>query len=155
MHNLACIPKGLRTVTYNPREERYLGLHLDSWEKQPLNKLAEVRNRLCINLGRSARYFLFINQEIRSLQRILGTPQQSHPRTLIQNFISSNPDYPVIRVKLNPFEAYIAPTENLIHDGSSEGQEFQDVQITLRSYFQVPAVEVSLLSKVKHFFSTT
>ncbi|NND31852.1 MAG: hypothetical protein HKN76_04620 [Saprospiraceae bacterium] len=155
MHNLACISKGLRTVTFNPRENRYLGLHLDSWEKQPLDKLSAVRNRLCINLGRSPRYFLFVNQEIHSLRRMLDMPREGRARTLIQNFLTAFPDYPVLRIKLNPYEAYIAPTENLIHDGSSEDQLYQDVQITLRSFFQVPGVQDTILSKVKHFFSAT
>jgi hypothetical protein len=153
MHNLACIPKDLRTVTFNPKEDRYLGLHLDSWEKQPLDQLSQVRNRLCINLGQSARYFLFINQEIKSIQKILGAHQENRARTLIQDFLTKYPDYPVIRIKLNPFEAYLAPTENLIHDGSSEGQTYQDVQITLRSYFQAPAKERVLLKRLRHFFS--
>lgn len=155
MHNLACIPKGLRTVTFNPKEDRYLGLHLDSWEKQPLDQLSQVRNRLCINLGQSARYFLFINQEIKSIQKILGAQQENRARTLIQDFLTKYPEYPVIRIKLNPFEAYLAPTENLIHDGSSEGQAYQDVQITLRSYFQTPVQERVLMKRLRHFFSTS
>lgn len=153
MHNLACIPKKLRTVTFNPKEDRYLGLHLDSWEKQPMDQLDQVRNRLCINLGHSPRYFLFVNQEIKSIQKILGVPQESRARTLIQDFLTKYPEYPVVRIKLKPFEAYLAPTENLIHDGSSEGQIHQDVQITLRSYFQTPAKQPVLINRIRHFFS--
>ncbi|MCB9268418.1 MAG: hypothetical protein H6561_02480 [Lewinellaceae bacterium] len=149
-HRIACIPRNLETVTYNPREKRYLGLHLDSWEKQPLQELATTRNRLCINLGQSPRYFLFVNQEIHRLQQICDLPQESRPRTLIQAFLERFPDYPVIRVCLQPFEAYIAPTENIIHDGSSMGQLYQDVQITIRSYFNVkPAQRPSFLQRIK------
>lgn len=149
-HRIACIPKGLETVTYNPKEKRYLGLHLDSWEKQPLDELPTTRNRLCINLGQSPRYFLFINQEIHQLQQLCNLPRESRPRTLIQAFLERFPDYPVVRIKLQPFEAYIAPTENIIHDGSSVGQQYQDVQITLRSYFNVkPAQRISLFQRVK------
>ncbi len=152
-HRLACIPKGLRTVTFNPRENRYLGLHLDSWEKMTLDELSGVRNRLCINLGRDARYFLYMNLEIKQLQSILKLPNQTNARSLIQTFLTQFPDYPVIRVKLKPFEAYIAPTENLIHDGSSEDQDFQDVQITLRSYFKVHPINQGLLRKIKGLFA--
>jgi hypothetical protein len=153
-HRLACIPKGLRTVTFNPKENRYLGLHLDSWEKKSLDELKSVRNRLCINLGRSPRYFLYMNLQIKQLQSILKLPNQSNARALIQTFLERFPDYPVIRVKLNPFEAYIAPTENLIHDGSSEDQQYQDVQITLRSYFGVPPVKRSFFKSLKGIFAT-
>jgi len=149
MHNLACIPKGLRTVTHNPKEDRYIGLHLDSWEQKTLGELSSARNRLCINMGQSARYFLFVNQEIQSIQQMLDMPTQGSPRALIRHFLNAYPDYPVIRIKLEPFEAYIAPTENLIHDGSSENQAYQDVQMTLRSYFSVIPPRMSLLQRVK------
>lgn len=153
-HRLACISKGLRTVTFNPKENRYLGLHLDSWEKKTLDELSGVRNRLCINLGRSPRYFLYMNLEIKQLQSILNLPTQSNARALIQTFLERSPVYPVIRVKLNPFEAYIAPTENLIHDGSSEDQHYQDVQLTVRSYFGVQIVKRSFLRSLKSLFAT-
>ncbi|MBK8505710.1 MAG: hypothetical protein IPL46_28045 [Saprospiraceae bacterium] len=153
-HRLACISKGLRTVTFTPPENRYLGLHLDSWEKKSLDELKSVRNRLCINLGRSPRYFLYMNLEIKQLQSILDLTNQSNARVLIQTFLERFPEYPVIRVKLNPFEAYIAPTENLIHDGSSEDQHYQDVQLTLRSYFAVQTVKRGLFQSIKGIFAT-
>ena len=153
VHRLACIDKGLTTVTYHPHEKRYLGLHLDSWEKQPLSELHQVRNRFCINLGRDIRYFLFVNLQIGKLQELTNQPRESRPRKLIQDFLAQYPDYPVIRIPLQPFEAYIAPTENIIHDGSSLHQRYQDVQITFRSFFGVRPVSKTKPSLWKRLFS--
>ena len=47
-------------INYLP-DKLYVGLHLDSWEKAPLKRRHLSSNRLCINLGRETRYFLFIN----------------------------------------------------------------------------------------------
>ena len=38
---------------------------------------------------------------------------------------------PVVRCRLAPYEAYIAPTENLVHDGSTMGQRDLDQQFTV------------------------
>ncbi len=154
-HRIACIPRNLRTVTFNPRENRYLGLHLDSWEKKSLDELAEVRNRMCINLGLSPRYFLFINLEIKQLQLLLDKPYETRARSLIHEFLTNYADYPVIRIRLDPFEAYIAPTENLIHDGSSEDQKHQDVQITMRSFFNVRPVTSGFFQRIRRLFTAS
>lgn len=34
-------------------------------------------------------------------------------------FMSTFPEDPIVRLRLRPGEAYIAPTENILHDGSS------------------------------------
>ncbi len=46
------------------------------------------------------------------------------------------PDYPVIKVRVAPGEAYIAPTENMIHDGSTVGKQYPDIHLTLFGYFR-------------------
>jgi hypothetical protein len=47
------------------------------------------------------------------------------------------PTYPVLRLRVKPGEAYIAPTDNLIHDGSSVGKQFPDITIHNLGYFGV------------------
>jgi len=37
-----------------------------------------------------------------------------------------------VRLAVAPGEAYIAPTENMIHDGSTLGMRHEDLQVTLR-----------------------
>jgi hypothetical protein len=39
------------------------------------------------------------------------------PYDLVLKFFKSFPKYPVVRLTINPSETYIAPTQNVIHDG--------------------------------------
>ena len=159
-------PPGLNTVTFNPVDQCYIGLHLDSWDQLPLLQRHRATNRICINLGHEARFLLFINlsvMDILSVLQLEGAIRSQQPRwwtnlrwafrkyhlpssldavrisppSLIQKFMEGYPDYPVVKVKIAPGEAYIAPTENMIHDGCSLGQTQADVQLTVRGYFGI------------------
>ena len=50
-------------------------------------------------------------------------------------FLTKYPNYPVFRIKIEPGEAYIAPTENIIHDGAKLNYE-TDFTWTFLGYFQ-------------------
>jgi len=157
--------KNLTTVTFDPESNQYIGLHLDNWDQLPLQKRYLATNRICINLGRSDRYFLFINLTLIDMlnaiccdgkaeanrwnqfftwlrHKTLPTSHPSFPKAspvkLHQVFMQRFPDYPVVRVRIAPGEGYIAPTENIIHDGSSLGSATPDVQTTLRGHFKLP-----------------
>ncbi|WP_145832119.1 hypothetical protein [Bradyrhizobium huanghuaihaiense] len=54
-----------------------------------------------------------------------------------QTFMERYANVPVIRCRLSPGEAYIAPTENLIHDASSEGEKTADVNFTIRGEIEL------------------
>jgi hypothetical protein len=45
------------------------------------------------------------------------------------------PTYPVVRLRIGPGEGYIAPTENVIHDGSTIGMTKWDLYLTMLDYF--------------------
>ena len=47
----------------------------------------------------------------------------------MENFLKKNPDYPVVRIELKPYQYYIAPTDNFIHDGSTLGNKDFDITI--------------------------
>ena len=52
-------------------------------------------------------------------------PHRKPPRrfSLIgREFMERFPDVPVVRCRIGPGDAYIAPTENLVHDGSHSGK---------------------------------
>lgn len=51
---------------------------------------------------------------------------------LIHAFLRKYPEYPVMRLAVMPGEAYIAPTENMIHDGTTECMTVADLQVTVR-----------------------
>ena len=55
---------------------------------------------------------------------------------IYKQFALSFPEYPVLRIKINPYEAYIAPTEFIIHDGSNINTKYPDINLVVRGYFQ-------------------
>jgi hypothetical protein len=133
-------PANLRTVTFNDRIGRYNGLHVDSWDQLDVNSLHVATNRACVNIGQSDRYFLFLPLSLMDIAAVLAQemgPGWQMPRrhTMIgRKFMERFPEIPVVRCRLAPGEAYIAPTENLVHDASSAGQSAVDEQFTIRGH---------------------
>ncbi|MFF5538549.1 radical SAM protein [Streptomyces cinerochromogenes] len=136
------LPGGLTatkdTVTGRPGIH-YVGMHVDSWVDTPLSMREYSQNRICINAGHSPRYFLFINVTLARMNAILnGTELSSmsyYGSDLGHEFMAAFPHYPVVRLEVQPGEAYIAPTENIIHDGSTLGMTHQDLAIHLIGSF--------------------
>lgn len=129
------------TCTTNKETNLLIGLHLDSWDRKAFNKRSSARNRLCINLGKTTRYLLFINQTLRQISYMVNIPlgKQDHyennPTHLLKAFMEQNPKYPVIKVAIEPGQAYIAPTENIIHDGCYSDESNLDISWTFLGYF--------------------
>lgn len=113
---------GRITMTKAVDANARIGLHLDHWDRQPLDRLESCTNRISINLGPADRYFVFVNRTARGMLTMLqqdGTDSVRDVDVIGKAFMAAFPDYPVIRIRLRPGEAYIAPTENILHDGSS------------------------------------
>jgi len=131
---------GLPIVSYNSKRAYFPGLHIDSWDQLPLRDRDRARNRICLNLGREPRYLLFVNLTVQQVVDLLDEniedPDKNYnPKTLVHHFLKIFPDYPLVRLTLWPGEGYIAPTENIIHDGSTEGTSSPDFYFTLRGFF--------------------
>jgi len=131
---------GLTTTTYDYQNKYFLGLHLDSWNNMPYDLRHQSPNRISVNLGLQDRYFLFIGIPFATVMERAGytsppNPQDVPTTDIIKSFLARFPDQPVVKVRVSPGEAYIAPTENIIHDGSSEGQTGPDIHFTIRGYF--------------------
>ena len=135
-------PPNLKTLTINRDINRFNGLHVDNWDGMDLSSRHLATNRICINIGKGDRYFLFLPlslMEIAALLAKMMEPAWEPPRrySLIgRQFMERFPDVPVIRCRLSPGEAYIAPTENLVHDGSSLGQSEMDEHFTVRGHIR-------------------
>lgn len=166
IHHLTINSVGLRTVTYDRQKKNYIGLHLDSWDKLSLEKRHLSTNRICINLGLEDRYFLFINLTLMDMFNLVKVgysrntlscqQNNSHsnfinnnlsnslllnqipPNAIRQMFLERYPNYPVVKVRVSPGEAYIAPTENMIHDASTLDKRFFDVILTIRGHLKLP-----------------
>lgn len=135
-------PANLKTVTINHDIGRYNGLHVDNWDQLDLDSRHLAANRICVNIGRDDRYFLFLPLSLMDIANALAEemgPDWEVPGryTVIgRQFMERFPTVPIIRCRLAPGEAYIAPTENLVHDGSSVGQSDIDEQFTIRGHIR-------------------
>lgn len=121
---------------------QYTGLHIDNWENASIETAHLAQNRACINLGTQTRYLLFINQPLTQLKdRIVekagGFHMENTQWHLGQRFFKYYGAYPVIKIAIHPMEAYIAPTENMLHDGSTFQSTNPDITFTMRGYFSV------------------
>jgi len=136
-------PANLRTVTINREIGRYIGLHVDNWDQIDLGLRHLATNRICINVGEEDRYLLFLPLSLMDiatvLSREMGHQWEASVRytSIGRQFMERFPDVPVIRCRLAPGEAYIAPTENLIHDASTVGQSRIDEQFTIRGHIRL------------------
>lgn len=132
----------LRTVSAN-RQSQFVGLHIDSWDGLPLTERGNSRVRISVNLGIEDRYLLFINLTATSLFQLLVTAPNDQRNNTWQGkvgleFMARYPQYPVVKVKIRPGEAYIAPTENIIHEGSTEGKQHYDIVLSELAHFTLP-----------------
>jgi hypothetical protein len=144
-HGIHVHRPGRETVTLNTASGKYLGLHLDSWEKYSVEARARSLNRICVNIGAEPRHFLFVNLPLMNVARLLAEESQENPDRESESvgpaFMSRFPGYPIVKVRVAPGEAYIAPTDNLIHDASTVGSQTPSVTLTLRGWFTVPPVQ--------------
>jgi hypothetical protein len=141
--SIACKATGLPTSTTDDTGT-YVGLHLDNWYRAELRARENAPNRISINLGAEARYFLYINLPLAAIGALTVEQCPSDSRIhdtqhgLRAVFMSQFRSYPVVRIRLDPGEGYIAPTENLIHDGTTPGEQVSDVQYRVRGRFWPP-----------------
>ena len=126
------------TMTKAVDKDARIGLHVDSWDQCAFDDLQNSSNRLSINLGPTDRYFIFVNltaSHMNALLKKTGVNVESSASLIGKSFMSTFPNYPVVRVRLRPGEAYIAPTENILHDGSSAGVGNVNHYLSLRGRF--------------------
>ncbi|MCB5911979.1 hypothetical protein [Streptomyces pinistramenti] len=116
---------GSLTTTGNPANGQLLGLHLDNWDRLPYDAKDTGRRRLCLNLGPGTRYLILCLTNAKALCRAVHphgyTSRYPHTDDL-RAFITAGRQLPCIRIRLDPGDGYIAPTEYLPHDGSTEHQ---------------------------------
>lgn len=142
--SVACKASGLPTTTTDDTGT-YVGLHVDNWYRAQLGDRENAPNRISINLGVTARFFLYVNLPLAIIGALAVEQDPFDRRTrdtqhgLRGLFMSHFGSYPVVQVRLEPGEGYIAPTENLIHDGTTPGEKGHDVQFRVRGRFWPPA----------------
>ena len=128
-------------LTIDDITQEHVGMHIDSWDKREILETGEADNRICFNLGKRDRYFLFINLPVKKIYYLVSKkqriPEVYNQNILCRDFMRLYPNYKVIKVRIKPYEAYIAPTENIIHDGCTEGNMGVDFTCTVRGKFWI------------------
>ena len=136
-------PPNQRTVTIDRRSRTRIGLHVDSWDEVPISDRIHSTNRICFNLGDQPRYFLFVPFALTDVhvflrkQKFIKRAHNGRPSQVGRIFLKAFSQIPAARCRIEPGEAYIAPTENLIHDGSSEHQSSFDKILTIRGHIRL------------------
>jgi hypothetical protein len=133
---------GLITMTKAVDQDARIGLHFDRWDRLSVDELELGSNRVSINLGPVDRYFIFLNQTASGMAAMLERANlrvARDVRAIGAAFMSAFPEYPIVRLRLRPGEAYIAPTENILHDGSSAGVLETNHYLSIRGRFDFDA----------------
>jgi len=134
IHGGFCIKQpGLKTISIN-RNGCFVGLHVDNWFRFAIGRRAQSPVRICANFGSCDRFLLFINVAVDDIYSADAVEKQdgkhvewqkevvnlNTPTSLARKFLQVFNDYPITRIRVKPGQAYIAPTENIVHDGSTE-----------------------------------
>ena len=132
---------GLPTVTMDGGSGKLIGLHVDNWFNTPLAERHLSPNRVALNLGSEDRYLVFVNLPLIRIWELVhdvppaGAADLRLRADLLDRFWRKFPSYPVVRLRIGPGEGYVAPTENIAHDGSTLGMSMWDVYLTVLGHF--------------------
>ncbi len=123
------------TVSINRKLGRLVGLHVDYWDALPLTQRGRSMNRISLNIGPSSRKILLVPSVLEDMatdladRAGLSADLPALPALYMNAFAS---EISVVGCELGPGAAYIVPTENILHDGSTLGQCQESRQIVFR-----------------------
>ncbi|MBS4066586.1 MAG: hypothetical protein KGZ74_18635 [Chitinophagaceae bacterium] len=138
-------PISEQTVAKVSTDSKLMGLHIDNTLSFEVTSLGRSPNRICFNFGEEDRYLLFVDLTINSILNLLEAKgiritskngQRISEAQITELFFRNFPDYPVIKVKVKKGELYIAPTDNIIHDGAHYGKQKPDICLVVLGYFR-------------------
>jgi hypothetical protein len=139
-HNLTISNPGLRTLNFNIIGESriYTGLHLDKSENKQLGSCHTAKQRLCINLGET-RYLYYCPISADKLKNLIEDidEQDINLDNIIAHYYDHFRDYPITVIEIPFGYYYIAPTDNLIHDGASINHTTFDITLHYLGHFNI------------------
>jgi hypothetical protein len=134
---------GLRSATLDQKNGHYIGLHIDNWDELPMRLRDNSRSRLILNLGAESRFAVFINLTVARMAQMITVAKNLPPGSTgldyLGSFFSIFPTYPVAQLRIEPGEAYIAPVDNIFHDGTTTWKRSADITLSMLGYFRVGA----------------
>lgn len=112
---------GMVTTTPDTTTGRRVGLHVDNFERLSYRSKRLGRRRLAINLGPGVRYVLVGALDICTIAEALHVDyERRYPHSDdLCAYVNQGRALNVLRIRIEPGEGYIAPTELLPHDGST------------------------------------
>lgn len=113
------------TTTDSHESRQRIGLHLDNFDRLSYAVKHLGRRRLCLNLGPGTRYLLLCPIDAKALCRTVHPDDYitRYPHTDdLRAYVAKGHPLRCLRMRIDPGEGYIAPTEYLPHDGSTENQ---------------------------------
>lgn len=134
------ISEPLISTGFNVESGKFFGLHFDN-SGYPCFANLDRPNRILVNCGKSSRHLYYINLDISQLMSRFGTNFKSE-RELSTVFFEQSPKYPVMRIRLDPGHGYLAPTDNIIHDGNSSSVEQKDIFFSILGDFDISRLPV-------------
>ncbi|KUO04794.1 hypothetical protein [Streptomyces caeruleatus] len=122
-------PGNWTTTTEDSATGRRIGLHVDNFDRLPYATRHQGRRRLCLNLGPGPRYLLIGDHNIQQICLTLHVDlEQYYPHTEgIRRYVAAGDCLRCVRIRLEPGHGYIAPTEFVPHDGSTDGIDLASV----------------------------
>lgn len=139
-NGMAFHPGGLASTTIGP-ENRYLGFHFDDFEGREIEGRELLRQRICVNLGQARRGFSFWPIAMREvLDAIRGSAlDMSRSSEVTAAAFRKGLIQEIVTVSMEPGEFYVAPTENILHDGNTRETEHVDISFTVRANVEIRA----------------
>ncbi|OLE20960.1 MAG: hypothetical protein AUG49_23160 [Catenulispora sp. 13_1_20CM_3_70_7] len=112
---------GLRTGTIDESQNLRIGIHLDNFDKLSFAERTTGRRRLGVNFGLGTRHLLLATIDVLDvcLANDPNRPSQYPHTDDLRRYVRDGHPLTVLRIRLDPGQGYIAPTELVPHDGST------------------------------------
>ncbi|MDB5285481.1 MAG: hypothetical protein JWR05_430 [Mucilaginibacter sp.] len=141
-HRITRAMPNRETITCHYIDEKfiYIGLHIDQSKVFTIHTAYKSGNRISINLSRETRSLAFINLSVIQIYNMIKKKADLNnvmvvPDNIGHLFFKHYPEYPAVKMDLKPYQYYIAPTDNFLHDATTLGNENIDITIVYTGVF--------------------
>lgn len=146
-HRITKAMPNRETITCHYIDEKfiYIGLHIDQSKPFTIHSAYKSGNRISINLSKEPRELAFINLSLIQIFNMLKDKMDTEktlvdPDNISSYFFKHYPDYPTTKVQLKPYQYYVAPTDNFLHDATTFGSKEIDITIVYTGVFDMPVL---------------
>ncbi|PWN69287.1 hypothetical protein C1631_014625 [Chryseobacterium phosphatilyticum] len=139
-HRIARSLPDMQSTTFHHTGDntfKYTGLHIDKSIFFTPHTAYKSDNRISINVSAESRFLYFINLTLRQIYTKIQkkNSEKITSENIVEEFFKLYPHYPVLRLEIKPYQYYIAPTDNFIHDGTTLGNKFFDITMVYTGVF--------------------